>query len=752
MHLQPSLVMIRGGGVGVYALNNAISHSSLNGTGEHRNVKTSINYSGIKKATESQQCGQGLNSEESRSRQVNLVLDDSGSMFRDPYGNTLDRWSNAKYALEVFVAMLEENDSMNVYLTSSYIEGASGGPVISLTGEEPPSSRVAKIHGMHMKGGGTPYGPVSAAAQDLTGSHAQEKWLVVLSDGLFNDRDNAAVQQDFSTWVNENTNETSSFKVAFLAMGADAPTIQEDNGIIFEQALETNDLLGKVTAFANRIFARDVLPQESANAISTDIALDELTVFAQGDNVQIKQITVGEEKREPKQSVSVKWTENPTADYEGLKVTATPNKNLSGVLATFTDVPAGTGSIDVSGASEVEIFYKPHVSFGIQLIGQDGKEVAANKVVGGEYTVHYGFMDENCEFIESDLLGEVVYTAQVMLGDEIIASDFASGDQLSLERSGDAETIFKVKASYLKGNTSEATIKVKVLKPAQEGNFVGENREYDASKLNNYKIPEDAIKLSYGIKKGEGIEPFSAEEWATVTDDSIKVTSSSNVEFETRVDPKEIGTVYLLPKAPKGEPLDADTGTIPVHIDASHIFDEQENKASYDTEITINDDFSFLERLLHWFLTVGWKWLIVLLIALLILGYIVKPKFSRKIQSNPKITISSMSFGSADGAKRSGKFLKSRLSQVIPYKAETATLRYAPSGVSGFVPMQLKAQRKGRIKILNWKGLANKGNVRIGGRSFDPSAKNHPPFSTNTRITASSADGNTTYALTMTSK
>lgn len=118
-------------------------------------------------------CGQGVNSVAIKKRQVNLVLDDSGSMFSNGGNTPLDRWSNAKYSLEVFAALLGEQDNMNIYLTSTYAKGGSGS-VVQLAGKEAASSRVSKIHNMVMQGGDTPYAPVQAAAKDLAASDAGE--------------------------------------------------------------------------------------------------------------------------------------------------------------------------------------------------------------------------------------------------------------------------------------------------------------------------------------------------------------------------------------------------------------------------------------------------------------------------------------------------------------------------------------------------------------------------------------------------
>jgi len=53
------------------------------------------------------------------SRTINVVYDDSGSMIKTG-GQLVDTWCQAKYAMEVFAAMLGEQDTMNIYVMSDF--------------------------------------------------------------------------------------------------------------------------------------------------------------------------------------------------------------------------------------------------------------------------------------------------------------------------------------------------------------------------------------------------------------------------------------------------------------------------------------------------------------------------------------------------------------------------------------------------------------------------------------------------------
>ena len=113
-------------------------------------------------------------------RVINVVYDDSGSMYTN-----VDTWCQAKYSMEVFAAMLGETDKMNVYYMSDYVNGTSAQPRISLDGNDGAEVNVAKIHNEKTVAGNTPFNSVRKAYLDLQNTTADEKWLVILTDGEF---------------------------------------------------------------------------------------------------------------------------------------------------------------------------------------------------------------------------------------------------------------------------------------------------------------------------------------------------------------------------------------------------------------------------------------------------------------------------------------------------------------------------------------------------------------------------------------
>ncbi|TEX50169.1 MAG: hypothetical protein B7C55_12135, partial [Actinomycetales bacterium mxb001] len=141
-------------------------------------------------ADDAVKCGPDVTPIPAPTRQINLVLDESGSMFADidADGNVVPSttWSIAKYSLEVFSALLGPNDQLAVYRMSDYGPADSPTvPTLTLNGADDRDSRVAQIHDMDLKGASTPWRSVTTAADNLLASDAELKWLVILTDGEF---------------------------------------------------------------------------------------------------------------------------------------------------------------------------------------------------------------------------------------------------------------------------------------------------------------------------------------------------------------------------------------------------------------------------------------------------------------------------------------------------------------------------------------------------------------------------------------
>lgn len=108
-------------------------------------------------------------------RVIQVVYDDSGSMIKNSGGESVDTWCQAKYAMEVFAALLGEQDTLNVYVMSDFNNGATAEPHLILNGKDGAEVNVEKIHNMITRASNTPFNTVKKAYEDLKKAHYFKK-------------------------------------------------------------------------------------------------------------------------------------------------------------------------------------------------------------------------------------------------------------------------------------------------------------------------------------------------------------------------------------------------------------------------------------------------------------------------------------------------------------------------------------------------------------------------------------------------
>jgi hypothetical protein len=391
------------------------------------------------------------------SRAIHVVYDDSGSMIEDG-GVYFDRWGQAKYAMEVFAALLEENDVMSVYYMSDFaVAGRVDAPArIAIRGSESAGERVAKIHNTVTPASDTPFDAVAKAYADLRNADASEhrKWLVVLTDGQFNrlngkNTSDLNVDSFYSQYVRE-----SGINIIHLAMGDDAAVIRADPGrhIYFEHARNSAEILGKITSVCNQIFNRNSLKftDENRREFSFDVPMLELFVLAQGPDVKVHGIS-GAGSHGPSETVNVRYSEVAATNFRDNQ-NVIISRNLTGVVASFRDIAKGKYSLDVAGAQMVEIYYKPSVTVAIRLY-QGRRAINDQEIPEDRYRIWYGLVDEDGNEAKSSLLGNVKYEATIQNNGQTIP--IKSGDIIAIKQ---GEITIHVRSYFLEINTSENSL------------------------------------------------------------------------------------------------------------------------------------------------------------------------------------------------------------------------------------------------------------------------------------------------------
>jgi len=351
-------------------------------------------------------------------------------MYRDR-GAGNKAWSQALYAAEVFAALLGDTDTMNIYLMSDYVATPSiRTPRLRLQGRNGAAFNVNEIHNMTVvRAAGTPFGPVRQAYDDLAGEYADEKWLVILTDGEFNDMTNTQASTFFKA-------KTSDVSVYFIAFGDDAASIAQDpaNNIFFEHARSGPDLLEKITTMCTRIFNFNKLTVDPKTLhFEFDIPMHALTVFAQGQNVAIDGIidSSGSLIRS-NPPVNVRYSTQPALNYPD----APYDTSLNGYIAEFSNAfPPGNYTLSVTGADTIEIYYKPDVEIDVFLTDENGNEVTADRFEAGEYTLNFCFVKRGTKdrLPYSALLGDITYSARIVSNGRPHDRTYTQGDRIMMD-------------------------------------------------------------------------------------------------------------------------------------------------------------------------------------------------------------------------------------------------------------------------------------------------------------------------------
>lgn len=533
-------------------------------------------------------------------RIINVVYDDSGSM----YGGNNDTWCQAKYAMEVFAAMLTKQDVMNIYVMSDY---GKRGPYLTLDGKSGTAANVASVHNMLTTTGGTPFASVKKAYNDLNKNRNGEKWLVVLTDGAFTDVAASYPDQFFGK-------KDDSVKVMFLSIGAATPGITENKSkdIYFERAAGNNDILGKITDICTRVFNTHKLEIDiTTKKFSFDIPMSELKIFAQGENVNIKGIKNSTDKliTSSESPVSVKYSEIP---YKGgAKGSSLINTSLQGSILTFSEkFAAGEYTAEVENATTIEIYYKPNVEIKAFLTDNEGNEVTkASDLQAGEYKLEFCFVEAGTDkkLGSSKLLGEVEYEATVKNNGVAHPDKYKSGDTIKLEE-GTVE--IDVVARYLDYNTVSAELKYDV--------YANKVIAFEPLENPTYTVDTDGFKKTPAIKLKATIEgeEFTAEQWQAFTLPKAELPRNIASKFgEFKIKKcDEIGMVEITPTLKDGKPTPGTYETCKLTVSYEGTFDKETWAGSSEIDFNLKDDRSWIER--------NWLFLLIVLIIIAVIALI----------------------------------------------------------------------------------------------------------------------------------
>ena len=385
------------------------------------------------------------------SRLIYVVYDDSQSMVsdgdpeKDP-GKMTMRWSQAKYAMEVFAAMMEENDMMQIFPMS--LRGESNR---TIKGSD--VKRVENVHDWNSEYAGTPWDSITNAADKLkaqSNAGYDERWLVILTDGKFYSGSgqaepgvyqipSAEVQAALEGYAN------SGIKISYIAIGEDGNGLgpRPDIGLDVTVTQDTAEsVLAKVTETANKIFTRMELPgsyvssEGSQKTLNIDIPTRRIIIFAQGKDASIKSLTYNGQTIKPNATYSVRCSDVTPRSYDKIKDQVIRDTNLAGVVAEFIakDTPFSAATperkyiADITGADDnIKYYYTPGVDISFMV---NGKVVKSSDELlnAGDYDIQMCFVDpKSGDIVESELLNGATFNLAYTYGGEKTTIDGTTG-------------------------------------------------------------------------------------------------------------------------------------------------------------------------------------------------------------------------------------------------------------------------------------------------------------------------------------
>lgn len=342
----------------------------------------------------------------STKRVIAIVFDNSGSMF----GTNNAAWCRALYAIEVFAAMLNDGDELYVHPMNPISIGSA-----VYTSKDPllvTKDEADIIEDIVSESGKTPIEAVEDAYSNLKRQTADEKWLIVLTDGdeYYKDGVGVGSGENSSNLMTEELKKCTGCEKMFLGIGkpgSDKPVAEPDPSSgckLIETVNSSAEVLTTLTNMCNAIFGRHELTQ-SGNSIDFDISMSKIICFVQGAN--ISDVTISPMNASSFDSKPIRYNEHGRGGTGADKDKC--DTELQGVIVTFENLDVGSYSLAYNGtAKSISIYYEPDVDIVARLVDANGNPVSESEgLYPGTYYLEYGIVDRNHPevFATSNLLG-----------------------------------------------------------------------------------------------------------------------------------------------------------------------------------------------------------------------------------------------------------------------------------------------------------------------------------------------------------
>lgn len=514
-----------------------------------------------------------------KSYEIAVVFDNSGSMYKNK------AWSQAKYAMEIFASMLNyDTDKLTIFtmwpVTTDKTFPVEDG---NFKLNDPSKCKIEiasredidKISNLYtVRASETPYAPIDEAYSHLAASQATDKWLLILTDGAFNQNargESASIDLQADLTALASSASQMGIYMQYLGFGG-ATALKGNKTNFFSQKSSAAQLKTDLIEICNRIFQRKELKSRlSGKTLTLDLSMKNLIVFAQGKNATITSLTdaSGKEVKITLNSGQRKYSTIRAGNYK----TAEVDDSLAGQVVTFAACPKGTYTLNYSGTEAIQLFYEPDVDIQVTLTNSDGVEVngSSGELPVGEYTVHSRIVDNATgeDVTKHKLMGDVSLTTKIKQSGDKDYTNYKNGATITLNE--DSETDILVEGTYLKdykitsaGNPDLDWLRrIKVVVPTAKlemsAEVLQEGKWYLTSEPDGWQPVKASLTL-------DG-QPLSAEQMGNV---QFAVNPSRELPYRCEAVPGESSYLIYVGQNEAGEFTEPEHGGYRLDLEATY--------------------------------------------------------------------------------------------------------------------------------------------------------------------------------------
>ncbi|WP_020061923.1 vWA domain-containing protein [Bacillus sp. 123MFChir2] len=561
--------------------------------------------------------------EEERQRVVSLVYDDSGSMRNN------DRWKYTNYALQSLIALLDEKD------TFSYVPMSHPAEEISVSlGNSKRQGEINKIQTWNEQAN-TPFQSVETAIQSMKRevqvNANREFWLIVLTDGAFNElekqdeSEKKRISETLSKFKKEMEAKKVSLHAVLITMEENLGTQEQTQMNIFKEiwkqqtkgiVLPTSGedgVIHSVNQAAAFIANRD--PFSSVEeAVKTNIVENKIEITTP---FPLKRITLVDQSSQkvPYRIQNIKGSLQLQSKFS---IQAPAGMGLYGGI---TQIMSKNNAVIEPGAYIVDID---------QVVAKENMKVLVEPAL--DYTIST-YEKEKKKKTEQFYEGQTVIIEAKPTNVPVDASYFTAqieinGQMYTMKWNGERKVFYyetKIEKESIRGNV-HMNIK----------GFYRQTKEFYIQSVPKPKLSLQVVTTNYTEKVTNLKEsaPFIIQPLLNdkaMSEAEVKeLLKTATVSFHKSINyeiKQHRNQLYVYPRPYYSNTFNfTDTGTVEATIT---LRDSQLQKVSKQFSLSISD-VPFFERYAIIFQFVLPFSIILLIVAILIIGWMVRPRFHRK--------------------------------------------------------------------------------------------------------------------------